>query len=144
MRVTDYAPGAYRTPAYFAEGLGVLTTTGPTGPYRGAGRPEAAFIAERAIEEIGRQLGLDPVEIRRRNFIRPTEFPFTNGAGSVYDSGDYARALERALELADYSGLREQQRRMRDEARKAGAPVPLFGIGIATTIEVSGQGQEFG
>jgi carbon-monoxide dehydrogenase large subunit len=144
MRVTDYATGAYRIPAYFAEGLGVLTTTSPTGPYRGAGRPEAAFVAERTIEEIGRKLGLDPVEIRRRNFIRPDQFPFTNGAGSVYDSGNYERALARALELADYAGLREQQRALRERAAQAGASAPLMGIGIATTIEVSGQGQEFG
>src|SRR5438270_13386773 len=107
MRVTDYASGAYRIPAYFAEGLGVLTTTSPTGPYRGAGRPEAAFIAERTIEEVGRRLGLDPLEIRRRNFIRPDEFPYTNGAGAVYDSGDYERALGRALDLADVPALRE-------------------------------------
>lgn len=144
MRVTDYATGAYRIPAYFAEGLGVLTTTSPTGPYRGAGRPEAAFVAERTIEEIGRKLGLDPVEVRRRNFIRPDQFPFTNGAGSVYDSGNYERALARALELADYAGLRERQREQRERARQSGASIPLIGIGIATTIEVSGQGQEFG
>jgi carbon-monoxide dehydrogenase large subunit len=144
MRVTDYACGAYRIPAYFAEGLGVVTTTSPTGPYRGAGRPEAAFIAERTIEEVGRVLGMDPVEIRRRNFIRPEDFPYRNGAGSVYDSGNYEQALSRALELAKYELLRAEQRRMREEAEQAGKPVPLFGIGLATTIEVSGQGQEFG
>jgi carbon-monoxide dehydrogenase large subunit len=144
MRVTDYAPGAYRIRSYQAEGLGVLTTTSPTGPYRGAGRPEAAFIAERTIEEVGRRLGLDPVEVRRRNFIRPDEFPYTNAAGSVYDSGDYARVLTHALELADYAGLRERQRQIRAAAAQAGQPAPLFGIGIATTVEVSGQGQEFG
>jgi carbon-monoxide dehydrogenase large subunit len=144
MRVVDFASGAYRIPTYFAEGFGVLTTTSPTGPYRGAGRPEAAFIAERTIEEVGRTLGLDPVEIRQRNFVRSIDFPFTNGAGCVYDSGDYARVLARAIEVADYSGLRERQRRMRDDAQATGRPVPLIGIGIATTIEVSGQGQEFG
>jgi aerobic carbon-monoxide dehydrogenase large subunit len=144
MRVTDYACGAYRIPAYFAEGLGVLTTTSPTGPYRGAGRPEAAYIAERTIEEVGRKLGLDPVEVRRRNFIQSDQFPFTNGAGREYDSGNYERALGRVLELANYSALRERQRQLREKARQAGQPVPLFGIGIATTIEVSGQGQEFG
>jgi carbon-monoxide dehydrogenase large subunit len=144
MRVVDYASGAYRIPTYFAEGLGVLTSTSPTGPYRGAGRPEAAFIAERTIEEIGRSLGLDPVDVRTRNFVRPADFPYTNGAGSVYDSGDYERVLQHALELADYAALREQQHRTRQEAETAGTPLPLFGIGIATTIEVSGQGQEFG
>lgn len=144
MRVTDYATGAYRIPAYFAEGLGVLTSTSPTGPYRGAGRPEAAFIAERTIEEVGRKLGLDAVEVRRRNFVRPEQFPYTNGAGSVYDSGDYEIALRRALELVGYARMREEQRRLREEARQAGRPIPLIGIGVATTIEVSGQGQEFG
>lgn len=140
MRVTDYAPGAYRIQSYHAEGLGVLTNTSPTGPYRGAGRPEAAYVAERTIEEVGRTLGLDPVEVRRRNFIKPEEFPYTNGAGVVYDSGDYERALARALELADYAALRERQRAL----RATGSSGPLLGIGIATTIEVSGQGQEFG
>jgi carbon-monoxide dehydrogenase large subunit len=144
MRVVDYASGAYRIPTYFAEGLGVLTTTSPTGPYRGAGRPEAAFIAERTIEEVGRTLGLDPVDVRRRNFVRSSDFPYANGAGSVYDSGDYERVLARALEQADYSGLRQRQRQIREEAQAAGKPMPLLGIGIATTIEVSGQGQEFG
>jgi carbon-monoxide dehydrogenase large subunit len=144
MRVVDYATGAYRIQSYHAEGLGVLTTTSPTGPYRGAGRPEAAFVAERTIEEVGRALGLDAVEVRRRNLIRPGDFPYTNGAGAVYDSGDYERALERALELADYTGLRGRQQELRSSAAADGKPVPLFGIGVATTIEVSGQGQEFG
>ena len=144
MRVVDYASGAYRIPAYFAEGLGVLTTTGPTGPYRGAGRPEAGFIAERTIEEVGRQLGLDPVEVRRRNFVRPADFPFTNGAGSIYDSGDYERALSHALEVVGYTSLRAKQRELREHAQQVGQPIPLVGIGLATTIEVSGQGQEFG
>ena len=137
MRVTDYAPGAYRIRSYRADGLGVLSTTSPTGPYRGAGRPEAAFIAERTIEEVGRRLQLDPIEVRRRNFIRPEEFPYRNAAGSVYDSGDYGRVLNRALELADYTALRARQHEQRAQGK-------LVGIGIATTIEVSGQGQEFG
>jgi carbon-monoxide dehydrogenase large subunit len=144
MRVTDYATGAYHIDAYRAEGFGVFTTTSPTGPYRGAGRPEAAYVAERTIEEVGRALGMDPVEVRRRNFIRPDQFPYTNGAGTVYDSGDYERVLNRALELVAYTGLRERQRQMRAEAHDKGRPLPLFGIGVATTVEVSGQGQEFG
>ncbi|MBV9328355.1 MAG: xanthine dehydrogenase family protein molybdopterin-binding subunit [Chloroflexi bacterium] len=144
MRVVDYATGAYRIKSYHAEGLGVLTTTGPTGPYRGAGRPEAAFVAERTVEEVGRRLGLDPVEVRRRNLIRPDEFPYTNGAGAIYDSGNYEVALHRALEIADYTGLRTRQAQLRSSAVAAGRPAPLFGIGVTTTIEVSGQGQEFG
>ena len=142
--VTDYATGAYHIDAYRGEGFGVYTTTSPTGPYRGAGRPEAAFVAERTVEEVGRALGLDPVEVRRRNFIRPDQFPYTNGAGTVYDSGDYERVLNRALKLVDYAGLREKQRHMRADAHGEGRPLPLFGIGVATTVEVSGQGQEFG
>ncbi|MBV9580101.1 MAG: xanthine dehydrogenase family protein molybdopterin-binding subunit [Chloroflexi bacterium] len=144
MRLVDYATGAYRIQSYHAEGLGVLTTTGPTGPYRGAGRPEAAFVAERTIEEVGRTLGLDPVEVRRRNFIQPDEFPYINGAGAVYDSGNYELALQRAMQIAGYDDLRSRQRQLRAAALAAGDPVPLFGIGVATTIEVSGQGQEFG
>ncbi len=137
LRVTDYATGAYRIPTFRAEAVGVYTNTAPTGPYRGAGRPEAAFVAERAIEEVGRRLGLDPVDVRRRNFIQPDQFPYTSPVGSVYDSGDYDRGLARALELAGYERLREEQRRARERGE-------LVGVGIATTIEVSGQGQEFG
>jgi aerobic carbon-monoxide dehydrogenase large subunit len=87
-----------------------------------------------------RALGLDPVEVRRRNFIRPDQFPYTNGAGAVYDSGDYERALGRALELVGYADLREKQRQLRSTSPRG----PLLGIGLATSIEVSGQGQEFG
>jgi aerobic carbon-monoxide dehydrogenase large subunit len=156
LRVTDYATGAYRIGAYRVEALGVYTNTSPTGPYRGAGRPEAGFIAERTIEEVGRTLGLDPIEVRRRNFIRPNQFPYKTPVGSTYDSGNYELALDRALEIAGYERLREQIRRERQAlagaqgfapaARRAqrGAPQPLRGIGIATTIEVSAQGSEFG
>jgi aerobic carbon-monoxide dehydrogenase large subunit len=143
LRVTDYATGAYRIPAHRAEALGVYTNTGPTGPYRGAGRPEAAFVAERAIEEVARYLGIDPIEIRRRNFIRPDQFPYRTPVGSTYDSGNYELALERALEIAGYDRLREEQRRARDDVG-AQDLAPLLGIGLATTIEVSGQGFEFG
>jgi carbon-monoxide dehydrogenase large subunit len=97
-------------------------------------------VAERTIEEVGRTLGLDPVEVRRRNFIRPDQFPYTNAAGAIYDSGDYEYALGRALELVGYSDLREKQRQQRSKTPGG----PLLGIGVATTVEVSGQGQEFG
>jgi carbon-monoxide dehydrogenase large subunit len=137
LRVINYAVGAYRTPKFRADAIGVYTNTGPVGPYRGAGRPEAAFASERAIEEVARYLGMDRAEIRRRNFIQPDQFPYKTPAGSVYDSGDYDRAFTRALEIADYPGLREQQA----AARARGE---LMGIGISTTIEVSGQGTEYG
>ena len=146
LRVTDYATGAYRIGAFRIEALGIYTNTSPTGPYRGAGRPEAGFIAERTIEEVGRTLGLDPIEVRRRNFIKPNQFPYTTPVGSTYDSGNYELALERALEIAGYEQLREQIRRERQGRLGAqrGASQPLRGIGIATTIEVSAQGSEFG
>jgi carbon-monoxide dehydrogenase large subunit len=143
LRVTDYATGAYCIGAFRVEALGVYTNTSPTGPYRGAGRPEAGFIAERTIEEVARTLGLDPIEVRLRNFIKPNQFPYTTPVGSTYDSGNYELALERALEIAGYERLRDQVRRERVGAQR-GAPQPLRGIGIATTIEVSAQGSEFG
>src|SRR5207248_5260111 len=111
--------------------------TAPVGPYRGAGRPEAAFVAERVIEEAARTLGLDPVEIRRRNFIRPDEFPNNTPNGAVYDSGDYERAMDRALEIVGYEQVRERQRRARERGE-------LVGMGLSTTIEVSAQGFESG
>ncbi len=137
LRVSDFATGAYGFRAHRAEGFGVYTNTPPTGPYRGAGRPEAAFVAERAVEEVARFLGLDRLEVRRRNFLRPDQFPYRTPVGSIYDSGNYERALDRALELVGYDHLREEQRQARDRGE-------LLGIGIATTIEVSGQGFEFG
>jgi carbon-monoxide dehydrogenase large subunit len=147
LRVAHYATGAYRIAAFRSEVFGVYTNTAPTGPYRGAGRPEAAFIAERAIEEVGRTLGLDPVEARRRNFIPPSEFPYTTPTGSIYDSGDYERTMDRALEIVGYAELRERQRQERVAARppgQGGEPPPLLGIGVATTIEVAAQGWESG
>ncbi|MCC7370275.1 MAG: xanthine dehydrogenase family protein molybdopterin-binding subunit [Chloroflexi bacterium] len=137
LRVRDFATGAYRFIAHRAEAYGVYTNTGPTGPYRGAGRPEAAYIAEQAVEAVAKALDLDPVDARRRNFIRPEEFPYKNAIGSVYDSGDYELATSKALELAGYERLRAEQ-----QARRARGEV--VGIGVATTIEVSAQGSEYG
>jgi len=137
IRVTDYSTGAYRIPAYRAEALGIYTTTAPTGPYRGAGRPEAAMVAERTVEAVGQALGLDPIAVRRRNLLQPDEFPYTTPVGSVYDSGQYEAVMDRMLEVLDYQSALQQQ----GEARSNGR---LVGIGIATTIEVSAQGNEFG
>jgi carbon-monoxide dehydrogenase large subunit len=154
LRMPDYATGAYRIPALRSEVFGVYTNTAPVGPYRGAGRPEAAFVAERVIEEAARTLGLDPVEIRRRNFIRPDEFPYITPNGAVYDSGDYERAMDRALEIVGYEQVRERQRRARERGPHPQPPPPslgegaggggLLGIGLSTTIEVSAQGFESG
>jgi carbon-monoxide dehydrogenase large subunit len=139
MRVTDYATGAYRIPALRVEALGIYTNTSPTGPYRGAGRPEAAMVAERAIEAVARELGLDPIMVRRRNFLQPDEFPYTTPVGSVYDSGRYELVMERMLEVLGHRELLERQKAARNDPR-----APLLGIGISTTIEVSAQGGEFG
>jgi carbon-monoxide dehydrogenase large subunit len=137
LRVRDFATGAYRFVAHRAEGYGVYTNTSPTGPYRGAGRPEAAYIAEQAVEAVAKALNLDPIEARRRNFIRPEQFPYKTPGGSVYDSGDYELATARALEMAGYEQLRAEQRQARERGE-------IMGIGVATTIEVSGQGTEYG
>jgi carbon-monoxide dehydrogenase large subunit len=137
QRMTTFPTGAYAIENLDAEVAGVFTNTAPTGPYRGAGRPEAAFFAERMLDEVAHALGLDPAEVRKRNFIPPDSFPYTTAGGISYDNGDYARTLDRALALANYPLLRQQQaeRRTRGE---------IVGIGIASTVEVSGGGFESG
>ncbi|MGH8068283.1 MAG: xanthine dehydrogenase family protein molybdopterin-binding subunit [Candidatus Entotheonellia bacterium] len=123
--------GPYAIPTMAVECLGVLTNKPPTGPYRGAGGPEGAFFMERTVDLIARELGLDPVEVRQRNFIPPEAFPYTTATGLIYDSGDFLPALERALELAEYDKFRQRQ-----HAR--GPQEPLIGIGVATVVKASG------
>src|SRR5262245_47277997 len=124
--------GPYKTPAARVEVLGVLTNKPPTGAYRGAGGPESAFCMERTIDLIAQELGLDPAEVRRKNFIPPDAFPYQTPTGLTYDSGQYTRVLDRALELADYAGWRARARqRTRPDA-------PLIGVGLATVIKMSG------
>ncbi|MGY1834858.1 xanthine dehydrogenase family protein molybdopterin-binding subunit [Blastococcus sp. SYSU DS0510] len=126
-------PGIYKFPAYRFECDGVFTNKVPTDAYRGAGRPEATFAIERIMDELAVELGMDPLELRRKNWIRAEEFPFTTVAGLAYDSGDYDTATQQALELLGYDELRaEQQRR-----RESGDPVQL-GIGISTFTEMCG------
>src|SRR5262249_49461331 len=103
------------------------------------GRPEAAAICERAVDLVAAELGMDPAELRRRNFPSPDEFPFTTATGAEYDTGDYALALDTALELIGYDDAREEQQR-----RKADPRAPLLGIGIGCYVETSGNGAEFG
>jgi carbon-monoxide dehydrogenase large subunit len=123
--------GPYAIPNMDVECLGVLTNKSPTGPYRGAGGPEACLFTERMMDLIAREIGLDPVELRRRNLLKGDVFPYRTTTGLVYDSGDYAGAIDRALELADYDGWRDQQRQAREDGR-------LIGIGIATAVKASG------
>jgi carbon-monoxide dehydrogenase large subunit len=120
--------GPYRIQNAELLSLGVYTNTGPTGPYRGSGRPVGVYLIERVMDEAARLAGLDPVEIRRRNFIPADAFPYRTAFGTPYDSGNYARALDRALELADYEELRREQA----EQRKRGE---IVGIGVATYVE---------
>ncbi len=128
--------GPYKTPAMAVEVLGVTTNKPPTGPYRGAGGPESAFCMERTLDLIAGDLGLDPAEVRRRNFIEPDQFPHRTPTGLTYDSGRYEQGLDRVLELADYAGWRARSR----EGRPDG---PLVGVGLATVVKASGGRGDF-
>ncbi|GAB3306234.1 molybdopterin-dependent oxidoreductase [Geodermatophilus aquaeductus] len=126
-------PGIYKFPAYRFECDGIFTNKVPTDAYRGAGRPEATFAVERIMDELAVELGMDPLELRRKNWIQAQEFPFTTVAGLEYDSGDYDAATQQALELLGYQELREEQRRRRE----SNDPVQL-GIGFSTFTEMCG------
>jgi len=123
--------GVYTTPAIHVATTGVYTNTTPTGPYRGAGRPEATYAIERVIDVAARELGQDPVELRRKNLIPASAMPFKTGLVFTYDCGDFARGLDMALGLADHAGFEKR----RAEARQRGR---LRGLGIANPIEVAG------
>jgi carbon-monoxide dehydrogenase large subunit len=131
-------PGPYAIPHYRSEVLCVLTTKTPTGTYRGPGRFEANVVRERLVDLLAEAVGLDPAEVRRRNFIAPTAMPYdvgtrTLGTPTVYDTGDYASALDQALEAGAYAAWRRRQA----EARRAGRAV---GIGLASIVEKTGLG----
>jgi carbon-monoxide dehydrogenase large subunit len=126
------ASGVYRIEKIDAEVRAVVTNTTPTGPVRGAGRPEATQAVERAIDVFAAELGLDPAEMRRRNFIPPEAFPYTTAAGATYDSGEYAKALELALEHAGYEQLRAEQARRRQQGSRR-----QLGIGLSTYVEIT-------
>ncbi len=123
--------GCYRWPIIEARSIGVLTNKMWTGPYRGAGRPEATHLVERVMDLLAHELHMDPVEIRRRNFI--TRFPHVNNFGFTYDSGGYHGALDRALDAIDYTGFRQRQADLRARGR-------FLGIGVGCYVEISGFG----
>ena len=123
--------GQYRTPAIYVEVQSVFTNTCPVDAYRGAGRPEATYVVERLVETAAREMGMDPAEIRRRNFIQPDQFPYETPVALTYDTGDYEASLDRALELVDYS--RFAARRAESEARGR-----KRGIGFSSYIEACG------
>ena len=122
-------PGLYRTPNVSADIVGVFTNCTPTDAYRGAGRPEATHGIERMVDVLAAELKMDPAEVRLKNFVRTEEFPFPTATGLVYDSGDYAAPLKKAMEMADYEKLRKEQA----EARKQGK---LMGIGMSAYGEI--------
>jgi carbon-monoxide dehydrogenase large subunit len=123
--------GTYTTPAIYCETKAVFTHTVPVDAYRGAGRPEATFLLERIVDLAADELGMDPAELRRRNFIPATAFPYQTPVALQYDSGDYGATLELALKAADYQGFENRR-------REAMARGKLRGIGIATYIEACG------
>ena len=126
------APGTYDIPKVECNTKSVMTNTTPIEAYRGAGRPEATAAVERAFDLFAAEIGMDPVEVRRRNLIAADAFPFTTPTGAIYDSGNYQEALDLALAEADYEGLRAEQA----ERRAAGDPVQL-GIGVCVYVEIT-------
>ncbi|MEU7057125.1 molybdopterin cofactor-binding domain-containing protein [Streptomyces sp. NPDC046197] len=126
-------PAIYKMDAYDFTCTGVFTTRTPTDAYRGAGRPEATYAIERAMDELAAEVGLDPVEVRRRNWIRHEEFPYTTVAGLTYDSGNYEAATQKALALFGYDELRAEQHKRAEH----GDTVRL-GIGVSTYTEMCG------
>lgn len=126
-------PGIYRIPAYSFGCTGVFTNATPTDAYRGAGRPEAAFAIERVVDEAAAVLGLDPLELRRRNWVGRDEFPHTSVTGVTFDTGDHDAAADRATELFDYDARRDERDR-----RRAQGDTRLLGIGVSTYTEECG------
>jgi aerobic carbon-monoxide dehydrogenase large subunit len=131
-------PGPYRIPNYECEALCVLTNKTPTGTYRGPGRYEGTFVRERLLDRVAAELGLDPADVRRRNFIDARDMPYEVGGGSlgqrtVYDCGDYRSAFEQALAAADYTARRDEQARGRARGR-------YLGIGFGCVLEKAGLG----
>ena len=133
---THRLTGPYRTPAMRVEVQGVVTNKPPTGAYRGAGGPEAAFCMERTMDLIAAELGMDPADVRRKNFIPPEDFPHETPTGITYDSGSYADALDRALAMSDYDHWRSRSQQQRDS--QPGPDEPLIGVGLATVVKGSG------
>ena len=129
--------GCYRIANASISGRSYVTNTAPVTAYRGAGRPEAIFAIERAVDLYAAKIGMDPAEVRRLNFVAPEHFPYTNSAGSAYDSGDFGAALDRTLAAARYGELRAEQARRRASADRD--PM-LLGIGIASYVESTSMG----
>jgi carbon-monoxide dehydrogenase large subunit len=126
------APGVYDIPTVQAGFRVVVTNATPIHAYRGAGRPEATAAIERAVDLFAAEIGMDPAEVRRRNFIAPDKFPFQTKTGALYDTGQYAEALDKVLAAAGYGELRQEQAR-----RRAGGDVRQLGIGVSAYVEIT-------
>ncbi|MCY4193726.1 MAG: xanthine dehydrogenase family protein molybdopterin-binding subunit, partial [bacterium] len=125
--------GCYDIAHYSFACTGVFTNLTPTDAYRGAGRPEATYAIERAMDSLAAAVGADPAEIRRRNFIAPEQFPYESAPGLMFDSGDYPQALERALEVVGYESLRARQ-----AERRAAGDARHLGVGLSSYVEMCG------
>jgi carbon-monoxide dehydrogenase large subunit len=137
MRMVHYSAGPYRVAAQDVTVTGVYLHANHSGAMRGAGRPEASTVCERLMDAASRVIGISPVTLRRRNFIQPDAFPYTNAGGTAYDSGNYPGLLDHTLAVAGYDRLLLE----RDARRKEGE---LVGVGLATFVEMTGQGSETG
>ncbi|MEL6891620.1 MAG: xanthine dehydrogenase family protein molybdopterin-binding subunit [Actinomycetota bacterium] len=132
MFAKNLASGPYDIPNVDVSTVSVATNTVPVGAYRGAGRPEAAHIVERMIDAFAAEIGMDPAEVRRKNFVRPDAFPFTNASGTTMDSGEYESALDAVLAHVDYDELRAEQARRREDP-----DAKLLGLGWSSYIEIT-------
>ncbi len=133
VQTISFMPGPYRVPHYRGRARGVATCKAPMGPYRGVGRPPAVFVMEGLVDRAARRLGMDPTEIRLRNFIRGEDFPYKSPSGIVWDKSSFTESVLRAREALDYEGTRAEQTR----ARAAGRWV---GVGVASYVELTGIG----
>ncbi len=126
------ATGVYKIPAAYCKVYGVYTNTAMVDAYRGAGRPEASYLIERMVDRFAAEIGIDPAEVRRKNFIQPGDFPYDNGMGLLpYDSGNYEPALDRALAMVGYADFRKQQAAARQQGK-------YLGLGISSYVEICG------
>ncbi len=133
VQVVSFLPGPYRVPAYRGRVRAVATNKAPMGPYRGVGRPIAAFVTERLVDMAAKKLGLDPAELRRRNLVTAEEFPYRSASGIVWDRSGFIECLDGACAAIDYTALRAIQAAARAEGR-------LYGIGVASYAELTGIG----
>jgi aerobic carbon-monoxide dehydrogenase large subunit len=133
VQVVSFLPGPYKIRSYRGAVRGVATNKPPTGPYRGVGRPISTFVAERLMDMGAKALGIDPLEIRRRNLVREDEFPYRIASGIIWDKAGFVECLEAAVQAGEYKKLRSRQRAARAEGR-------YFGIGLATYAELTGIG----